>query len=52
VEILPGNSEKIFVKLTQKTLEEITNIYEALSYVWGALTPERKITVNNIDVPI
>lgn len=52
VEILPGNSEKISVKLTQKTLEEINNNYEALSYVWGAPTPERKITVNNIEVPI
>lgn len=52
VEILPGNSEKISVNLTQKTLEEITNNYEALSYVWGAPTPERKITVNNIEVPI
>jgi hypothetical protein len=52
VEILPGNSEKIAVELTQKTLEEITNNYEALSYVWGAPTPKRIITVNNIEVLI
>ncbi|KAM6523092.1 hypothetical protein FSOLCH5_003711 [Fusarium solani] len=51
-EILPGSSDEIHVKLSKKTLDEIKNAYEALSYVWGLPTPAKMIQVNGVSVQV
>ncbi|KAH7115363.1 heterokaryon incompatibility protein-domain-containing protein [Dactylonectria estremocensis] len=51
-EILPGSSDEIHVELSKKTLDEIKNEYEALSYVWGLPTPANVIQVNGVSVQV
>jgi hypothetical protein len=52
VEILPGSSEEIRIKLSVRPLDEVETTYDALSYVWWPPKPAKTIWVHDIEVSV